>query len=172
MNLHYAGIFNGSKGTVIGFAFKSAPPTNIMPLHASFHTMGSREIPIVLVKMDNAIGYLIFTDNPNVIPFAAVCRGEKYCKNFHRWQLPLEPAFACTTHKMQGSTATFGAIIEPSLKKPFARGLDYVAVSRPTELCKLFLLRPLTTLQFTAFPKERSDIRNEYIRLEEINQLT
>ena len=29
------------------------------------------------------------------------------------WQLPLEPAFACTTHKMQGATAKYGAAIEP-----------------------------------------------------------
>jgi hypothetical protein len=132
--------------------------------------MDPREIPIVLVQMDNTIGYSIFADKLNVIPFSAICQGDKYCKNYHRWQLPLEPAFACTTHKIQGTTASFGAVIEPSIKKPFARGLDYVAVSRPTELSKLYLLGPLTDTKFTAFPKERNDIKNEYIRLQELNQ--
>ena len=121
--------------------------------------------------MDNTIGYSIFTDNLNVIPFAAVCRGEKYCKSYHRWQLPLEPAFACTTHKIQGTTATSGAVIQPSVNKPFARGLDYVAISRPTELSKLFLLGPLTDIKFTSFPKERNDIKKEYLRLQELDQL-
>ena len=78
-----------------------------------------------------------------------------------RWQLPLEPAYAITTHKMQGATAKFGAVIEPSQTKPFARGLDYVAASRPTELKKLFLLGPLTHNQFNAFPSERNDITLE-----------
>jgi hypothetical protein len=69
-----------------------------------------------------------------------------------------EPAFACTTHKIQGSTASSGAVIERSMKKPFTRGLDYVAVSRPTDLSKLFLLGPLTDTKFIAFPKERNDM--------------
>ena len=63
----------------------------------------------------------------------------------------IEPAFACTTHRMRGATAKFGAVIEPSAKNPFARGLDYVAASRPTELAKLTLLAPLTVQQFRAF---------------------
>ena len=141
-----------------------------MPLHATFHTMEPREIPTVLVKMDNTIGYSIYSDEPNVIPFVAVCRQEdKYCKNYHRWQIPLEPAFACTTHKMQGTTAKLGAVIDPSKGRPFARGLDYVAASRPTELLKLFLLSPLTDKQFTSYPKEINDIRNEYLRLTNLN---
>ena len=64
----------------------------------------------------------------------------------------INAAFACTTHKMQGATAKYGAVMEPSANNPFARGLDYVAASRPTELKKLFLLTPLTNKHFTAFP--------------------
>ena len=45
-----------------------------------------------------------------------------YRKHYHRWQIPLEPAFASTTHKMQGTGAKFGAVIDPSEKKTFARG--------------------------------------------------
>jgi hypothetical protein len=29
-NIFYTGIFNGSKGTVIGFAFKNTPPTLLL----------------------------------------------------------------------------------------------------------------------------------------------
>ena len=89
--------------------------------------------------------------------------------HLNRWQLPLEPAYAITTHKMQGATAKFGAVIEPSQTKPFARGLDYVAASRPTELKKLFLLGPLTHNQFNAFPSERNDITLEYDRLRNVH---
>ena len=56
----------------------------------------------------------------------------------------VEPAFACTAHKMQGATAKHGAVVEPSPNKPFARGLDYVTVSRPTEFTNPTLLSPLT----------------------------
>ena len=111
-------------------------------------------LPMVFVKMDLPIGYSISQTIPNIIPFVAITTVEdKYSKNYHRWQITLEPAFASTTHKMQGATARFGAVIEPSAKKPFARGLDYVATSRPTELKLLTLLAPLTIKQFSAFPQ-------------------
>ena len=73
---------------------------------------------------------------------------------------------------MQGATAKFGAVIEPSAKKSFARGLDYVATSQPTELAKLTLLAPLTVNQFGAFPQERQIIRQEYNRLRELHPST
>ena len=73
---------------------------------------------------------------------------------------------------MQGATAKFGAVIEPSSKKPFTRRLDYVAASRPTELASLTLLGPLTVEQFSAFPQERHNIREEYNRLRELHPIT
>ena len=82
-----------------------------------------------------------------------------YRKHYHRWQIPLEPAFASTTHKMQGTGAKFGAVIDPSENEPFARGLDYVAATRPTELANLTLLAPVTVNQFSAFHQERHNIR-------------
>ena len=33
-------------------------------------------------------------------------------KKYYRWQLPMEPAYAITTHKMEGATAKFGALKE------------------------------------------------------------
>ena len=69
---------------------------------------------------------------------------------------------------MQGTTAKAGAVIEPSLGTPFARGLDYVTPSRPRELSKLHLLGPLTEKHYTSFPKERSEIRKKYDRLRQL----
>ena len=144
-----------------------------MPRPSEFHELIDREIPTVFVKMDLPIGYSISQTIPNIIPFVAITTDDdKYSKHYHRWQIPLEPAFASTTHKMQGATARFGAVIEPSAKKPFARGLDYVATSRPTELAKLTLLAPLTVNQFSASPQERHIIRQEYNRLRELHPST
>jgi hypothetical protein len=70
---------------------------------------------------------------------------------------------------MQGATAKHGAVIEPSSAYPFARGLDYVAASRPTELSKLFLLSPLNNTHFTAWPQERLEVKKEYIRLAKVS---
>jgi hypothetical protein len=127
--------------------------------------MPEREIPTVLVKMDIEIGYSVYDHIKNIIPFVAICSGTKYSKNYHRWQIPLEAAFACTTHKMQGTTAKNGAVILPSANQPFARGLDYVAPSRPTELKNLFLLRRLTSAHFTSHKQEILAIEEEYTRL-------
>ena len=60
----------------------------------------------------------------------------------------------------------------PPPKKPFARGLDYVAASRPTELANLTLLAPLTVCQLSAYPQERHYIREEYTRLKELQPNT
>ena len=102
-----------------------------------------KELPVVFVQMDNDVGYSVIPSIPNVIPFMEQCDvTEKYSKNYFRWQIPLVAAFATTTHKMQGSTVKGNCVTIPSLKSPWARGLDYVANSRATELSKLFLIRP------------------------------
>ena len=132
--------------------------------------MAPREIPTILVKMDISTGYSISTEVHDIIPFVAIPSSDKYGTHYTRWQLPLEPAFACTTHKMQGSTAKHGAVIQPSIGKPFSRGLDYVAPSRPTELNNLFLLRRLSEENFNGFKTEITDISNEYNRLRQINK--
>jgi hypothetical protein len=66
---------------------------------------------------------------------------------------------------MQGTTAIGNVVTLPSSGGSFARGLDYVANSRATELSKLFLLRPLTESSFASHPKQRSQIDTEYRKL-------
>ena len=157
---------------MIGFAYTGTIPDIAMPPVSTFHDCEEREIPTVFVKMDTPIGYSISSTIASVIPFVATTSvDDLYNKHYHRWQIPLAPAFACTTHKMQGATAKHGAVIEPSANKPFARGLDYVAASRPTELHKLILLSPLTEVHFNSFPQERHSIRQEYDRLKKLHPI-
>jgi hypothetical protein len=56
-------------------------------------------------------------------------------------------------------------------ERVFSRGLDYVAVSRPTELNKVFLLAPLTERQFYACPLQRHEIAEEYNKLRNLHPL-
>ena len=157
------GIFNGAKGKVVAFAFSYNPDDTVIHQRTS---NVQKELPVVFVQMDNDVGYSIIPGIPNVVPFTEQCDvTERYLKVYHRWQIPLVAAFATTTHKMQGSTVKGNCVTIPSLKCPWARGLDYVANSRATELSKLFLLRPLKSQHFTSHEKERNKIDAEYARL-------
>ena len=157
------GIFNGAKGKVVAFAFSYNPDDTI--IHQQTSNV-QKELPVVFVQMDNDVGYSIIPGIPNVVPFTEQCDvTERYLKVYHRWQIPLVAAFATTTHKMQGSTVKGNCVTIPSLNSPWARGLDYVANSRVTELSKLFLIRPLKLQHFTSHEKEREKIDVEYTRL-------
>lgn len=157
------GIYNGAKGKVVAFAFCYDPDEFETTLRESSN---QKELPVVFVQMDNDVGYSIIPSIPNVVPFTEQCDvSEKYLKIYHRWQIPLVAAFATTTHKMQGSTVKGSCVTIPSLKCPWARGLDYVANSRATELSKLFLIRPLKDQHFTSHKIEREKIDLEYARL-------
>ena len=150
------GLHNGSKGTVVGFAFTGTLPQVTMLTVTSFHLCDDREIPTVFVKMDEKIGYSISS-----IIDSVTSEDVLYHKYYHRWQLPLQPVFACTTHKTQGATAKQRAVVDPSANKLFPKGLDYVAVSSTTELANLTLLNPLTPAHFTGFAQERHAINQE-----------
>ena len=159
------GIYNCAKGKVIAFAFCNDPNRMMdTPDINSIHYQ--KEIPIVFVQMDNDIGFSVSSSIPNVIPFSEHCDlKDKFDSHYHRWQIPLRAAFATTTHKMQGSTVKGNCVTIPSLNCPWARGLDYVANSRATELNKLFLLRALKPENFTSHEEQRKLIDNEYARL-------
>ena len=164
--MNYLGIFNRAKGKVVAFAFSYDPDIIANDQQSSYI---QKELPVVFVQMDNDIGYSVIPSIHNVIPFTEQCDvTERYGKNYFRWQIPLVAAFATTTHKMQGSTVKGNCVTIPSLKSPWARGLDYVANSRATELSKLFLIRPLKEQHFTSHAKERDQ---EYFRLSRLFRL-
>ena len=53
---------------------------------------------------------------------------------YYRWQLPLIPATALNTHKVQGLTAENGIVYKPTYNgRHWARALEYVAISRCTQ---------------------------------------
>ena len=167
--MNYLGIFNGAKGKVVAFAFSYDPDIIANDQQSSYI---QKELPMVFVQMDNDVSYSVIPSIPNVIPFTEQCDvTEKYGKNYFRWQIPLVAAFATTTHKMQGSTVKGNCVTIPSLKSPWARGLDYVANSRATELSKLFLIRPLKEQHFTSHAKEREIIDQEYFCLSRLFRL-
>ena len=91
--------------------------SNLITISSKFHKLINREIPTVFVKMDLPIGYSISKTIQNV-PFIAITTDDGiHIRHHHGWQILLEPAFATTTHKTQGTTAKFGDVIDPSEKK-------------------------------------------------------
>ena len=112
------------------------------------------QFPSLLITIEDTV--IDGTSYSNVIPIS-------YKEDFHnalkvndqkyyRWQLPLLPAGALNTHKVQGITATNGVVIKPTAvgKDPYARGLEYVALSRCKTICdhNLILLTILTKQHF------------------------
>lgn len=65
--MYCLGIYNGAKGTIVGYVFESS--TSYEYSLNIFDSDGNpKEIPIVLVKMDDNIGFSICPTIPNVIP--------------------------------------------------------------------------------------------------------
>jgi hypothetical protein len=60
---------------------------------------------------------------------------------------------------------TTQVVITPSPKTPFAMGLEYVAVSRATELNGVVLTGPLRPHHFNSHGSQRRMITTEYRRL-------
>jgi hypothetical protein len=186
------GVFNGCIGTVVAIAFSDNKPhiPSSMPEQSMAKTH-DREQPIVMVQMDDDVGFSISNepDKKNILPFFAKCSFYHTFtaggKRFHRYCLPLALASATTCHKAQGITAKYGIVVDPSdiyswSKKQyaFATGLEYVACSRTTSMedNKLLLLghglcKNHFTLHHSASKNLRNDwemIENEYIRFKNI----
>ena len=122
--------------------------------------------------MDENIGYSISTVIPNLIPIGKVC-SETKIKGYFRYQLPLDMAHCSTTHKRQGVTAKYGAVIKPTAynKTPFSRGLEYVQLSRSQRLEHIVLIgNKFNKHHFMSHEKERHRIEREYDRLKKLNK--
>lgn len=108
----------------------------------------------------------------NVVPITAKESLKTYKvnqKSYTRWQIPLLPATATTTHKSQSMTAHNGIIYAPgsSSARVFARGLAYVALSRCTKMENLHLVMPLLMRHFDSHKYQLFEITNEYERLKQ-----
>jgi len=161
----YIGLYNGARGTIYKFIFSGKCPLAVLPSVQKAHLWYNREIPIVLVQMDQDLGVLTCIPGVrNVIPITS----RTYSKmHYTRIQLPLLPAHASTIHSAQGLTAEFGVVLQPSKAKPFAYGLEYVGCSRAKSMDDLWILQhSLKAYHFNFEEKSMRKIKEEYDRLE------
>ena len=86
-------------------------------------------------------------------------------------------AHASTVHSEQGATEHDGVVVFPSEKAPFASGLEYVAISRPTCIVdddgqrKLMLVSPLRADHFSSHQETKALVEAEYERLRALNDI-
>ena len=175
-------LVNGSIGTVKGFGFSKDDSTlqncvnGRLPCPTTFHNIKpSTSSPVVFVEFPLMKVKGRSFDNNDVIkktvPITMQPSRETFKVNninYYRWQLPLAPAAAITTHKSQGITAKDGVVYKPSAHKPHTRGLEYVAISRCPDISKLFLLKPLRLEHFNSYKSEINLINECYARLRTI----
>ena len=175
-------LVNGSIGTVKGFGFSKDDSTlqncanGQLPRPSTFHQIKPpTSSPVVFVEFPLMKVKGRSFDNNDVIrktvPITMESSRETFKVdniNYYRWQLPLTPAAAITTHKSQGITAKDGVVYKPSAHKPHTRGLEYVAISRCPDISKLFLLKPLRKEHFNKYEGEIKLINECYARLRTI----
>ena len=169
------GVFNGAMGTVVKFVFNRPAPTSSSgplsprPKQNQFKHCTNREIPIVLVKMDN-VQISLHRSTNGLLAFSAEPDKDRPLKAngkiFYRTQLPLELAHASTVHKYQGLTAPSDVVVEPA-ERPFSMGIEYVAISRTTKLESLHLLKCLRPKHFNSHSAKRNLVQREYERMRE-----
>lgn len=162
--IKYVGVYNGALGTVVRFLFdEKCPPKEAKP---PFADIKYRPIPIVLVQLDEDVGYTCLPGVPNVVPIKEF--SSHLCEGVNRLQLPLVVAHACTIHSVQGLTADHGVTLLPATTFN-AQGLMYVACSRPRTLEQLWLLKPLRKSHFEYGGNVYQKIKEEYDRLDRVH---
>jgi hypothetical protein len=127
-----------------------------------------RELPIVLVRMDGtdeSFPYTCYDNVSRLIPICAIANDARISHGgrcYARWQLPIKPAHARTGHSIQGYTSYDGVVND--VGSSFFAG-EYVALSRATEIEKVYLLRALSENSFLGHDKYRLSVHQEYKRL-------
>ena len=166
------GLTNGTMGEIIAFGYEG--DTNISSEcfdSSDFHKINpyNRKAPIVFVKFPTmTINDTAVVGIEKVVPITLQRNKFETFKaggtKYFRWQMPFIPAFALNTHKVQGLTAHDGVVYKPTplQEKPFARSLEYVAISRCPSVKKLILLKPLEKYQFRCRETEFEMIKSAY----------
>lgn len=151
------GLYNGAMGRIHSFG--------------SVERDGKHSIEVIFVKMDEVYNGLtcdLSTTLPvsNLIPIVRMTSSTKINGKFFRRQFPISIAFARTVHSAQGITSVAGVVAYPQIRI-FARGLEYVMISRATTMDNIILMSPLLPVHFNnrRYEKDREIIRNEYYRL-------
>lgn len=116
------GLYRGALWTVLGFVFDGAAPAEedrMAPISVVATETEGREIPIVLVRMDDHFtGPSCIKGDANIVPFYAMASRRYIEGKCTRFQLPLVPAYARTIHKAQGLTAKHGLVLAPEARGP------------------------------------------------------
>ena len=113
-------------------------------------------MPIVFVRIDKYTGKQLSNDEDrqNIIPITEYVDDISLKVNgihYMRWQIPLIVAYSITTHKSQSMTAHNSIVNETSINSPLTRGLQYVALSRATDLDKISLLSAIVRQKIILF---------------------
>jgi hypothetical protein len=137
------------------------------------------QLPVVFVQLDACYtGPSVDPARPRVVPIVGMASDAdiKQCGGkYNRVMLPIRVAHASTVHSEQGATEHDGVVVFPSDKAPFASGLEYVAISRPTCIVdddgqrKLMLVSPLRADHFTSHQETKALVEAEYERLRALN---
>ena len=169
----------GTKGTVVGFAFRGGLPSKTHPSASEVARTPNYQLPIVFVQLDACYtGPSVDRTRPRVVPIVGVASDANIHKcggKYNRVMLPIRVAHASTVHSEQGATEHDGVVVFPSEKAPFASGLEYVAISRPTCIVdddgqrKLMLVSPLRSDHFTSHQETKALVEAEYERLRALN---
>jgi hypothetical protein len=165
------GLFNGAMGTVWGFVYQGAgPQTHEERVPTDFSVLEDfqRELPIVLVRMDGtdeSFPYTCYDNVSRLVPISAIANDARISsggRSYARWQLPILPAHARTGHSIQGFTSYYGVVND--VGSNFFAG-EYVALSRATEIERVYLLKALTEASFLGHESYRLCVHLEYKRL-------
>ena len=157
------GLTNGSSGTVVGFAY----PHGHEPYIGEDVDVAAtcNEMPIIaLVQFPTFRGTNSFSQilceplGDLVVPIHAT-RGPSI-RGLVRFQLPLRPAHALTSHGVQGYTARQGVIYVPHAV-PSDLNIAYVAFSRATRLSHIHIVSHISHKHFRAKPSQRIAIDDE-----------
>jgi hypothetical protein len=165
------GLFNGAMGTVWGFVYQGAGPQTHeerVPTNFSVLEDCQRELPIVLVRMDGtdeSFPYTCYNNVSRLVPISAIANDARISfggRSYARWQIPILPAHARTGHSIQGFTSYYGVVND--VGSNFFAG-EYVALSRATEIERVYLLKALTEKHFLGHDAYRLLVHREYKRL-------
>ena len=148
------GLTNGTIGEIVAFGYEGNSDICTGGLEEVLNSRNKKP-PVVFVKFPTmTINDTAILGIEKVVPITLQCNKYETFKvggtKYFRWQMPFIPAFALNTHKVQGLTGHDGVVYKPTppQETPFARSLEYVAISRCPSVRKLILLTPLKSDHF------------------------
>ncbi|XP_066288772.1 uncharacterized protein [Branchiostoma lanceolatum] len=123
------GLVNGAFGTVTGMKGGEDNASEVATVYVLFDNprVGAEERQKSAVPKEIPV---------NSVPVRQIESTLKKIRNVTRHQIPLKLAWACTTHKVQGMTVPKAVV---SMKKAFASGMSYVALSRVCSIGGLYI---------------------------------